>query len=287
MTFKIEINKEELRKRKLFVATPCYGGQCFASYTQSMMGLAELFFREGIELRTFFLSNESLIPRGRAMCADEFMRSDCTHMLFIDSDIGFNPHDVLGMLAMMGDDTDYDIVCAPYPKKNISWEKIKAAVNKGFADDNPEVLSEFVGDFVFNPKHIPGKTEFSIHEPLQISEGGTGYMMIKRSTFELFDKHFPEYRYTPDHVRTEHFDGSRQITLYFQAEIDPVSNRYLSEDYFFCRKIEEVGGKVWLLPWVRTTHTGTYVFGGSLQALAAAQVSPTADMNELKKNKKK
>ena len=39
----------------------------------------------------------------------------------------------------------------PYPKKCISWEKITHAVNQGMADEDPEVLSKFVGDYVFNP----------------------------------------------------------------------------------------------------------------------------------------
>ena len=58
-------------------------------------------------------------------------------------------------------------------------------------------------------------------------------MMIQRSAFAKFDKEYPEYSYIPDHVRTEHFDGTREIMMYFQALIDPKSKRYLSEDYMF------------------------------------------------------
>ena len=67
------------------------------------------------------------------------------------------------------------------PKKCISWEKIKHAVDKGFADKNPQQLDQFVGDFVFNP--LPGTQSFSVFEPAEMLELGTGSIMIKRQTF--------------------------------------------------------------------------------------------------------
>ena len=121
----IKISIDELRKRKLFLATPCYGGQCAGIFAKSMMDLAALCSQNGIELRTYFLFNESLITRARAYCVDEFLRSDFTHMMFIDSDIGFNPNDVLALLALQSDESDYDILGGPYPKKCIAWEKVK------------------------------------------------------------------------------------------------------------------------------------------------------------------
>src|ERR1700744_232964 len=98
MTFQIQLPIEELRKRKLFLATPMYGGQCLGSFTRSCMDLAALCVQHGIQLYTYFLFNESLIPRARAYACDEFLRSDATNMIFIDADIGFNPNDVIAML---------------------------------------------------------------------------------------------------------------------------------------------------------------------------------------------
>ena len=64
----------------------------------------------------------------------------------------FNPHDVLAMVALADEDSDKDIVCGPYPKKCIAWERIAAAVEYGIPPDgNPASLEQYVGDFVFNP----------------------------------------------------------------------------------------------------------------------------------------
>ena len=204
----IKINSDELRKRKIMVATPMYGGQCAGIYTKSSTDLAALARNHGVQLGFYYLFNESLITRARNYLADEFMRSDCTHLMFIDSDIGFDPTDVLALAAIAEPGTDKEIVCGPYPKKAIAWEKIKRAVDKGFADENPNVLEKYVGDYVFNP--VQGGNDIRIDQPAEVLEGGTGFMMIQRSALEKYTEAYPEFMYKPDHIRTEHFDGSRE-----------------------------------------------------------------------------
>lgn len=281
---KIEIAVSELQKCRLMVATPMYGGQCAGMYAKSVADLSAVCAQYGISLQLFYLFNESLITRARNYCVDEFMRSNCTHLMFIDSDIGFNAKDVLILLGLQKEDSPYDVIGGAYPKKCISWEKIKAAVDKGVADDNPNNLERYVGDYVFNPKS--GNGNIPIHQPCEVLELGTGFMMIRRSTFEKYAKAYPHLSYKPDHVRTANFDGSREIMAYFDCIIDPDSKRYLSEDYNFCYHVQKMGGSVWLCPWMTMTHMGSYMFGGSLADLASIGASPTADTSKLKKGKK-
>jgi len=277
---------EEMRKRKLFVATPMYGGVCAGMYAKAIADLSGLCASNGIPLQLYYLFNESLITRARNYCVDEFMRSNAEHLLFIDSDIGFNPQDILAMMALQANEEDkYDIIGGPYPKKCISWEKIKRAVDKGVADEDPNVLEKFVGDFVFNPKG--GAQSIRIDEPAEVLEIGTGFMMVTKKALQKFSDNYQQYSYKPDHVRTEHFDGSREIIQYFQAEIDPVSKRYLSEDYWFCQKAQAIGLKTWLCPWMKLQHVGTYIFGGTLADLATIGAAATADPGALVKNKNK
>lgn len=278
---KSEIKVEDLRKKKLFVATPMYGGSCAGLYAKSTNDLSIVCTKYGIDVRFYHLYNESLITRARNYCVDEFLRSGYTHLLFIDSDIGFNYKDVLMMLDICDEDSDYDIVTAPYPKKTIAWEKIAKAAEMGYAKDNPHQLEHFMGDFVFNP--VQGVKSFKLDEPVQIREGGTGFMMIKRSVFEKYDEAFPELRYKPDHARTEHFDGTREIMAYFDTIIDPETKRYLSEDYMFSYNARKAGMSIWLCPWMYLQHIGMYMFHGSLHALASIQASPTATAESNKK----
>ena len=276
----ININIEELRKRKLFIATPMYGGMCAGMFARSVADLAALCSQYGIPLQFYFLFNESLITRARNYCVDEFIRSDADHLMFIDSDIGFNPQDIIALMALQTQDPDkYDIIGGPYPKKCISWEMIKLAVDKGIADEDPNVLEKFVGDYVFNPKG--GQQSIAIGEPCEVLEIGTGFMMISKPAMKKFCEFYPQYMYKPDHVRTEHFDGTREIMMAFQAEVDPKSKRYLSEDYWFCQKAQEANLKTWFCPWMKMQHVGTYIFGGSLADLASIGASATADPSQL------
>ena len=275
MSVDITVSVEELRKRKIFIATPMYGGMCLGQYCKSTADLAMLAANYQMTIQFFYLYNESLITRARNYLVDEFLRSECTHMMFIDADIGFDPNDVVALSVIAEEGSDKEIVCGPYPKKCISWEKIKRAVDKGFADKNPNDLDKYVGDYVFNP--VQGDAEIRLDEPVEVLEGGTGFMMIQRSAFEKYAKAYPEYSYKPDHARTKHFDGTREILAYFDCIIDPETKRYLSEDYMFCQQARKAGIKVWLCPWMKLEHTGTMVFGGSLTDLAQIGASATVD----------
>ena len=282
----VKIDIKELRKRKIFIASPMYGGMCSGIYTKASVDLARLASQYGMDINFYYLFNESLITRARNYCVDEFLRSDFTHLMFIDSDIGFNPNDVLALAALAEPGSDKHIMCGPYPKKTIAWEKIKKAVDKGFGDDNPQALQKYVGDYVFNPAE--GVGEIQLDQPVEVLEGGTGFMMIPRETFTKFAEAYPDNAYYPDHVRSDHFDGTRMIHMYFQALIEKRSDgqpRYLSEDYMFCQWARKAGLKTWMCPWMKLVHMGSYNFGGSLIDLAQVGASATADPNEKLKNK--
>ena len=281
----ISIEIDELRKRKIMVCTPMYGGMCAGMYTKSTADLAILSSQYGIEVRFFYIFNESLITRARNYLVDEFLRSECTHMIFIDADIGFDPNDVLSLAALAEPGSDYEIICGPYPKKTIAWEKIKRAVDKGFADQDPDALENYVGDYVFNP--VADTPEIRLDIPVQVMEGGTGFMMIQRSALEKYAAAYPEFTYLPDHVRTDSFDGTREITAFFDCIIDQDSKRYLSEDYMFCQWAQKADIKVWLCPWMKLQHYGSYNFAGSLIDIAQIGASATVDGEYLQRKKGK
>lgn len=261
-----EIDVSELAKYKIFVGTPCYGGMTTGVYTKSTNALTKLCTEYGVAIEYNFLFNESLIQRARNYVVDEFLRSDATHLMFIDSDIGFDPKDVLALLAIQVQDPEkYDIVVGPYPKKVIAWDNVKHAVDVGFGKKDPNQLQFYSADFVFNVAEptVP----FKVNEPVKINEGGTGFMLIPRSVFVKYKENYPQYSYLPDHVRTDNFDGSREIMAYFDCSIDPESKRYLSEDYHFCRKATDIGINIWLCPWMNLVHVGTFPFKGSITAM--------------------
>jgi hypothetical protein len=263
----IKVNIEELRKNKVFIATPMYGGMAHGLYVKSGLDLQATMAKYGIETKFSFLFNESLITRARNYLVDEFLRTDYTHMLFIDSDIHYNPQDVVAMLAL-----DKDVIGGPYPKKSINWNNIAHAARTHPNMPTAE-LANLVGEYVFNV--VKGTEKFEVTEPLEVLEIGTGYMLIKREVFTKIKEAFPTIEYKPDHAGQANFDGSRYIHAYFDTVIDTKdsitgggSDRYLSEDYMFCQMWRKIGGKVFLCPWMQTQHIGTYAFTGNMPAVA-------------------
>jgi hypothetical protein len=239
---------------KIFIATPMYGGQCFGFYAQSLMQLNNLFRDKEIPSMMSFMFNESLITRGRNALAHGFMKTDCTHLMFIDADIRFNPNDVIPMI-----EADKDIICGIYPKKEINWNSVKRAMDAGVANDQ---LKHHTGSFVVNLVDYAGEVTVPVNEPVEIFNGGTGFMLIKREVFEKLAAAVPEY--TNDVTDLAGTLGAEKIKEYFATSIEPGTNRLLSEDYHFCKIWRDIGGKVYAAPWAHLSHIGSYVFEGAL-----------------------
>ena len=263
----IQVKLEELRKHKIFVATPMYGGMAHGLYIKSSLDLQTTMNKYGIDCKFSFLFNESLITRARNYLVDEFLRSDYTHLLFIDSDIHYNPQDVVALLAL-----DKDVIGGPYPKKSVNWGNVAQAA-RNHPDLEPKELEQLVGEYVFNV--VKGTKQFTVTDPLEVMEIGTGFMLVKREVFVKMEKEYPMIRYKPDHVGQANFDGSRYIHAYFDTVIDTKesivgggSDRYLSEDYMFCQMWRKMGGQIYLCPWMKTQHIGTYAFTGNMPAVA-------------------
>lgn len=237
---------------KLLVATPMYGGMSTGLYLSSMLGLQRAAIERGIVMGTTFMYNESLIPRARNELAKGFLESDFTHFLFIDADIHFNGEEVLRMI-----DADKDVICGIYPKKEINWQLVEQAVKRGVPWDQ---LKHYTGAFVVNVLDPTKDTVIeNPAEPYEIANGGTGMMLIKRHVLEQMVKEVPQY-FKDTFAAGE--SGQRLIYEFFATSIEP-SGRLLSEDYHFCAVWRRMGGKVWLAPWVRLAHVGTYVFEGT------------------------
>ena len=72
-----------------------------------------------------------------------------------------------------------------------------------------------------------------------------------------------------------------EIMAFFDCVICPDTKRYLSEDYMFCQWGRKAGVKIWMCPWMKLSHMGSYIFTGSLHDLAQVGASATADVSQI------
>ena len=264
---KIEIPLGLLRQKHIFIATPCYGGQIGEPYFRSMMKFAILCNKYQIQYTISTLANESLITRGRNTLNSFFMENkQATHLFFIDADIEFNGEDILRMVAY-----DKDIVVGAYPKKALNWDSIIGAARNEELQETPETIEGHSSNYVVNfdfLKNDKGENtpQVQIEDNLvKLKDAGTGFMCIKKEVMQKMFDEYPETKYVNDINVDQKFEPF--MYALFDCIIDPESRRYLSEDYTFCRRWQQMGGDVYLDPRTALNHVGHYTFRGNIRKL--------------------
>ncbi|WP_245806146.1 glycosyltransferase family 2 protein [Erythrobacter donghaensis] len=258
--------------RRLLVATPLYDG-AQSDYLRAVVGLTGAAQKAGAACTFAWLSNNAAIDRARNALAAAFQQSDATHLVFIDGDIGFVPDELLDLVARMQADPELAVVGAPCPKRMTNWPLVAAAAARGLAQGNPVMLERFSGVFALDPLDPSG--QYRLDQPIEVRRVGTGLMVVRRDVIEALSQRHPELRYTPDALDRESGLTGEHITALFQPMIDPGSGHHLSDDFAFCHRVRDAGFRIWIAPWMRTTHTGPARFAGTLADLAQLNAVPS------------
>lgn len=263
--------KEFLKTKTIFLATPVYGGNSLTvNYVHSLMTLINMCRDFGVGLNVSFMYNESLITRARNKMVYDFRQTQCTHFLFIDADISFDARDVIMLLLQKE-----EVIGAPCVRKNLRWDRIINTVKQNGKEYTGEELQKITGEYVVNFPHNQAPTTINLGKMIEVLDVGTGLMMVKREVFDKLEKDNPNNWYLQMHGE----EGGRvPMHMFFQAQLDEESRNhnpggyadYISEDYQFCRSCKKSGIKVWLAPFMKTEHLGSYLYKGDLQAVALA-----------------
>lgn len=234
---------------KLFLSTPCYGGLCLEKYMKSIVNLQMLLMREGVQLMLDTTENESLVHRARNVSIGRFMqKTDADFFMFIDADVEFDAQSVLRLL-----NSGHEVSVAVYPKKVVMWDQAREAAENGDERNMALISSSLVANI--------GATKRSVVNGfVEVLDGPTGFMMISREALTRMHEHYPELNCKNDHQNRD-FD---EYCAIFDCMIDPGSKRYLSEDYAFCRRWQQMGGKIYADCNTTLGHVGNLPFSGCL-----------------------
>lgn len=253
----------------IMIGTPAYGGLAYVSYVQALLSSMQYLAQHNIYIEPCFLTNESLIPRGRNTIVAKFLNNKkFTHLLFIDADVNWGASSIMKLLQH-----DKDIIGALYPKKGYEWQKLtknKEALKliTTAAEENRDLTDTEIGhiktklmSFVVNLD--PANLEVS-QGLLQVKHLGTGFMMIKRNALEKMCDAFPELKYDDD-INCLQGTENDHLYAFFNCEIHKLSAKkhYLSEDYLFCKRWTDLGNKIYADITIPLTHTGTHSFAGN------------------------
>jgi hypothetical protein len=237
---------EQKKQIKLFIATPAFGHQVTTNYANSLLKFVSTAHpRLAVSSAIHMQSGMALVTQARNNCVSYFLNSECTHFLFIDADIGFEPEAIYRLI-----EKDVPLALTPYPVK-------------GYGKDHQ---LQFI-------VHFPDKDNVRIQKDgfTEITAGPTGFMMIKREVFEKLAEKYPERK-----TVNKQLVGNKVETMekgwytFFETAQDP-ENGYLGEDISFCRLWTNIGGKIYADTQTPLTHFGSHAFHGSLNMMFAKQ----------------
>lgn len=254
----VKLDSAELKKMNVFFATPCYGGMVTDQYFLSMFKLSQAMIQNGINFRITTLRNESLVTRARNILTAMFMADEAaTHLMFIDADIEFEADAVLRMLAM-----NKNITAAAYPKKTVDWAGVSRAVER--KEEDP---ATFGAEYAINLKFENRETKkvASSDGAVEVLDASTGFFIIKKEVVKTMFEAYPDLFYKNDSSIDPKFN--KYCYSLFDTIHDPRDNRYLSEDYTFCRRWQALGGKIWVDPNTKLNHVGSFTFQGNLNKI--------------------
>jgi hypothetical protein len=241
---------------KIFVATPVHS-ECSIHYTQALLQFQQQCMVRGIMV-SFSLLKSSLVTQGRNLCVNGFLEAEdkYSHLLFIDSDIDFTFETIMKMI-----NADKEVIACPYPLKHLDWFKIdkRIKLNKELG---PELLSK--QGYIW-PVKIGNSDNIVVENGVaEVSHAPTGCMLIKRQVFDKMIKAYPDKKINQPTILNGNSIEKEYLYNFFDTYHEPETKRYYGEDFGFCKRWTEIGGKCHILVEDYITHVGEYCYKGRL-----------------------
>jgi hypothetical protein len=229
------------RSKSVMIVTPVARTPA-AQYTLSIIRTMVELGQMGIKVRLQWVRGNSNLPRARNELVAEFLASDCTDLLWIDDDMGWQPNDVIRLLA-----SDKDFIGGVGRKKT------------GTPDDAVETWCA---------RFLPGDLEQDEMGAVRVAGIGTGFAKVSRRVFEAVKAAHPDWK-RPG-LASQPAAVQDQFYCFYRFVDDP-GGLMMSEDIAFCETWRSLGGTVWADPAIELVHVGEREFTGSFSILLQPQ----------------
>lgn len=238
---------------RIYLPIICYNNTVVSHFMFSVMKLMFEGQRRGISFSVDHIYFESLIARARNAAAANFLNNqlDCDYMMFIDSDICFEPESFFSLLK-----ADKDVISGLYPKKYINSSKVKILAGHGpemIGENFEELCTDFTSEINY----------FKDLKPIEkVNYAATGFMLFKKRVFTQIARNVPSIAYQND------IDGYASYGNifhdFFPCKVNENNKRYESEDYGFCSLYRSIGGEIYVDTTCTLTHYGWKGYKGNL-----------------------
>ena len=217
-------------KPTIYIAMPCYDSVKINTML-SVIKLVQQLGKSGIEVGINTMKSP-LIHQARNYLASVFLTTKYQYLLFIDSDVEFEPEAVIRMLV-----AKKEIICTPY--------RVKA-----------EQLNKHIYTVEFkDPKTIPILPGGLV----EIEAGPTGLMLIDRKVFERIIKNHDDLKITNQAVPNAGASHKFYYNFFDFAFKDGYS---VGEDVSFCQLAKDNDFTIYANIESTTKHHGSYAWEG-------------------------
>ena len=238
---------------ELYVATPCYGCKMNAAFLACLLQLQGECMRTGVSMACQLLGNESLVQRARNILIEQFYQSNSKFLLFLDADLAFSPKMITERLLPFARTHPDAIVTGIYPKKSYNWDQLKK--------ESKEPVQSQVVDFNINIVKKDAAVENGFVEVL---DSATGCMLIPRTVIEKMREQYRDELLCVNDINPGKHPVKEYVAI-CDCMIDPDSRRYLSEDYALCRRLQQMGGKIYADIASSMCHIGMHTYSGDIR----------------------
>lgn len=235
----------DLSAAHLLVATPAYAGVS-PNYLLSTHRLRSKL--NAVGLRGQFVTAPGMpVDAARDQIGNGFLQSQkqstpFTHLLMVDSDIGFEPDVVMRMIAR-----DVDFAAAVPPLRRFDFasaEKARAKLGDG------RTVEQLAAQFAV--KLLDGKLSVDNQGFARVDQVGGAFLLLRPRVFETIRDTYPDLNH-------------REGTGFFLPAV--IDGQRLGEDIAFCRRWRKTGGDISLLVDAPFTHDGPFTFKGNYRDL--------------------
>src|SRR5262245_40893944 len=264
---------------KILIGTPAYDGVLTVACVSSVLQLMESMKKTEPDISFKWRQVPgTLVDQARNFLASHVLENrDYTHLLFVDSDMGFSPALVAKMLHF-----DRLVVGCMYPLKHIDLQRVYAE-----ARSHPEVrvaiakALNFVGSAAMITESAgsgsSGKAAIRMEQGfVRVRYAGAGLMLIKREVFEQLKERFPQLWCSINAEAQAHLGLSEGVLQCFSSFQDS-KGMFMGEDVSFCHRwIDGCGGEIWACISEEVTHVGRFTYTGRFIDRLQSSRSPNA-----------
>lgn len=213
---------QKIQNAKIYFGVPTVDGNVNVAFLKSMCETQRILDKYGIQHGLGVIQRDCYVARARNEIANAFLKTDYTHLFFIDADMGWEPLKVVKMLGR-----DKDIVFGGYINKD---DNDKKYVLQPLKDDNGNLITE--------------------NGLIKCLSGPTGFMCIKREVLEKMNG------------RREYYDKDEKFSAFFHCSIRKIngSSKWMGEDIDFCLDWHSLGGELWCEPDISFQHVGIKIW---------------------------